>query len=185
MLVQLHAIMSIAMGVALTTYHLKGTNIVPSNCVVLKEKQTHIVPAYLLLNTYWVAMVYVSKKLYTEQFYLCPSFGCFTKFYPLNHLSIEKLELQQTSAIFPPRLPPVVIFTSFHNWILLVVCKVSEHSSFDRDTMKSWVWRAFNKTTIHTIELPCCLGLELLVLVPRNCCFWWSYYILSKLQAKL
>ena len=52
MLVQLHAIMSIAMDVALTTYHLKGTNIVPRNCVVLKEKQTHIVPAYLLLNTY-------------------------------------------------------------------------------------------------------------------------------------
>ena len=52
MLVQIHAIMSIAMGVGFTTYHIKGSNIVPSNFVVLKEKQTHIVPAYLLLNTY-------------------------------------------------------------------------------------------------------------------------------------
>ena len=140
----------------------------------------------MLLNTYWVTMVNVSKKIYIEQFSLSPSFGSFTKVYPLNHPSIDKLELQQTSEIFPPRLPrPVVIFTSFHNWILLVVCKVSEDSSFDRDTIKAWVWKAFDKTTIHTIQLPCCLGLELLVLVPRNFCLWLSYYILAKLQAKL
>ena len=139
MLVQLHDIMSIAMGVGLTTYHLKGINIVPSNCVVLKEKHTHIVTAYLLLNTYRVAMVNVSKKIYTEQFSLCPSFGCFTKVCPLNHPSIDKLELQKTTVMFPPRLPPVVIFISFHKRILLVGCKISEDSSFDRDTIKAWV----------------------------------------------
>ena len=64
-MVQLHDIMSIATGVDFTTYPLKGINIVPINCVVLKEKHTHIVTAYLLLNTYRVAMVNVSKKIYS------------------------------------------------------------------------------------------------------------------------
>ena len=54
-LVQLHDKMSIAMGVGLTTYHLKGTNIVPRNCVVLKE-QPCFFQIWAILSRFWVCI---------------------------------------------------------------------------------------------------------------------------------